>query len=296
MIMAHINKQIVNLKHRIERIDVLRAEKKALMAQIEMKQANIEAAKASIDSNDQKNEGLTISMIFERFRKSKKDEKESKKLRVMLEIKQMENDLRILQGEYDRMIDQLKEDQNLDLEYKKLMEEKRMQVGDNQNDVFSSLESVIEKCRLENIRMNEAIREGERVLIQLGEMVDTYIHSSDQRVFESRISKNSKQFDKLEEMQLLVARIKRELVQFERVCARCDVNEEKQLSEEFIQISDEIIDSYLMDFFFEDERKKLQKAIYRLSRAIAGILHDLEIRELANQNKIIEMLDCINAL
>lgn len=296
MIMAHINKQIVNLKHRIERIDVLRAEKKALMAQIEMKQANIEAAKASIDSNDQKNEGLTISMIFERFRKSKKDEKESKKLRVMLEIKQMENDLRILQGEYDRMIDQLKEDQNLDLEYKKLMEEKRMQVGDNQNEVFSSLESVIEKCRLENIRMNEAIREGERVLIQLGEMVDTYIHSSDQRVFESRISKNSKQFDKLEEMQLLVARIKRELVQFERVCARCDVNEEKQLSEEFIQISDEIIDSYLMDFFFEDERKKLQKAIYRLSRAIAGILHDLEIRELANQNKIIEMLDCINAL
>lgn len=296
MIMAHINKQIVNLKHRIERIDVLRAEKKALMAQIEMKQANIKAAKASIDSNDQKNEGLTISMIFERFRKSKKDEKESKKLRVMLEIKQMENDLRILQGEYDRMIDQLKEDQNLDLEYKKLMEEKRMQVGDNQNDVFSSLESVIEKCRLENIRMNEAIREGERVLIQLGEMVDTYIHSSDQRVFESRISKNSKQFDKLEEMQLLVARIKRELVQFERVCARCDVNEEKQLSEEFIQISDEIIDSYLMDFFFEDERKKLQKAIYRLSRAIAGILHDLEIRELANQNKIIEMLDCINAL
>lgn len=294
--MAHINKQIVNLKHRIERIDVLRAEKKALMAQIEMKQANIEAAKASIDSNDQKNEGLTISMIFERFRKSKKDEKESKKLRVMLEIKQMENDLRILQGEYDRMIDQLKEDQNLDLEYKKLMEEKRMQVGDNQNEVFSSLESVIEKCRLENIRMNEAIREGERVLIQLGEMVDTYIHSSDQRVFESRISKNSKQFDKLEEMQLLVARIKRELVQFERVCARCDVNEEKQLSEEFIQISDEIIDSYLMDFFFEDERKKLQKAIYRLSRAIAGILHDLEIRELANQNKIIEMLDCINAL
>lgn len=296
MIMAHINKQIVNLKHRIERIDVLRAEKKALMAQIEMKQANIEAAKASIDSNDQKNEGLTISMIFERFRKSKKDEKESKKLRVMLEIKQMENDLRILQGEYDRMIDQLKEDQNLDLEYKKLMEEKRMQVGDNQNDVFSSLENVIEKCRLENIRMNEAIREGERVLIQLGEMEDTYIHSSDQRVFESRISKNSKQFDKLEEMQLLVARIKRELVQFERVCARCDVNEEKQLSEEFIQISDEIIDSYLMDFFFEDERKKLQKAIYRLSRAIAGILHDLEIRELANQNKIIEMLDCINAL
>lgn len=294
--MAHINKQIVNLKHRIERIDVLRAEKKALMAQIEMKQANIKAAKASIDSNDQKNEGLTISMIFERFRKSKKDEKESKKLRVMLEIKQMENDLRILQGEYDRMIDQLKEDQNLDLEYKKLMEEKRMQVGDNQNDVFSSLESVIEKCRLENIRMNEAIREGERVLIQLGEMEDTYIHSSDQRVFESRISKNSKQFDKLEEMQLLVARIKRELVQFERVCARCDVNEEKQLSEEFIQISDEIIDSYLMDFFFEDERKKLQKAIYRLSRAIAGILHDLEIRELANQNKIIEMLDCINAL
>lgn len=296
MIMAHINKQIVDLKHQIERIDVLRAEKKSLKAQIETKQACIEEARASIDTKDQQTEGLTFGMVFERFRKFKKDEKESKKLRTILEIKQMENDLRILQDEYDRMIDQLKENQNLDVAYKKLMEEKRMQVGNNQNEVFTSLESVIEKCRLENIRMNEAIRLGERILIQLKEIYESYIHSSDNRVFESRFTKNSKQYDKLEEMQILVSTIKRGLDQFERTCARCDLKEGQTLSHEFLMISDEIVDSYLMDFFFEDERKELQKALYRIERKIAGILHDLEIRELANQNKIIEMLDCINAL
>ena len=293
--MAHINKQIVDLKHKMEWLEMLQAEKKSLEHQIELKQAEISLV-LSNDPSISHDEHLSISALFLRFNSKRKDAAEVERMRNVVLKKQKENDLEVLQNEYSHLIDQLKENKVIDKQYKKLMEEKRFMVQANQSEVFASLEAIIEKCRLDNSRMNETVQIGERLLAQLKEVYDTYFHSSKNKIFETNMQKNAKQYEKLNEMQVLIAQLKRTLDLFEVNCQHCSSAMQIDVSSDFIKISDKIVDGFLMDFFFDNEREKIQKEIHMIEKKIAVVLHDLDIRIRANQNKIIETLDCINAL
>lgn len=292
--MAHINKQIVELKHQMERTKLLQLEKQSLKNQLENKLAEIEKMRSRVNASEESkhNYRLSIASLVSNFRKKKEDQA----IKEILDLKQKENDLSVLQAEYDRVVEELKAQGSFDKQYFKLMQEKKLQATHQDNEVLEQLEMVIEKCRLENKRINDAQHLGEKALALIHEVFDGCFSSTQKHLFESSLTKGSKQFERLNAMQELIAQLKRTLDQFEAAYDRCPKLNESVLEIDFVPIADQIVDNFLMDYFFEDEVITLKKQIMKIKKQIVDALHDLDIQLRMNQNKIIEMLDCINAV
>lgn len=294
--MAHINKQIVELKHQMERTKLLQLEKQSLKNQLENKLQEIEEMRSIVDATEEgkHNYRLTIANLLAKFRKKKSEDE--KTVRDILDLKQKEKDLSVLQNEYDHVVEELKAQSNFDKQYFKLMQEKKLAASNHDNDVLEQLEIVIEKCRLENKRINDAQHLGEKALALIHEVFDGCFSSTQKKFFESSLTKGSKQFERLNAMQELIAQLKRTLDQFESAYERCPKLNESVLEIDFVPVADQIVDNFLMDYFFEDEVLDLKKQILKIKKQIVVALHDLDIQLRMNQNKIIEMLDCINAV
>lgn len=294
--MAHINKQIVELKHQMERTKLLQLEKQSLKNQLENKLQEIAEIRSIVDATEEgkHNYRLTIANLLTKFRKKKSDDE--KTIRNVLDLKQKEKDLSVLQTEYDRVVEELKSQSSFDKQYFKLMQEKKSTTNSHDNEVLEQLEIVIEKCRLENKRIQDAQHLGEKALALIHEVFDGCFSSTQKSFFESALTKGSKQFERLNAMQELIAQLKRTLDLFESAYERCPKLNESVLEIDFVPVADQIVDNFLMDYFFEDEVLDLKKQILKIKKQIVVALHDLDIQLRMNQNKIIEMLDCINAV
>lgn len=294
--MAHINKQIVELKHQMERTKLLQLEKQSLKNQLENKLQEIAEMRSIVDATEEgkHNYRLTIANLVAKFRKKKSNDE--KAIRDILDLKQKEKDLSVLQNEYDRVVEELKAQSNFDKQYFKLMQEKKLTTSNHDNEVLEQLEIVIEKCRLENKRINDAQHLGEKALALIHEVFDGCFSSTQKSFFESSLTKGSKQFERLNAMQELIAQLKRTLDKFESAYERCPKLNESVLDIDFVPVADQIVDNFLMDYFFEDEVLDLKKQIMKIKKQIVIVNHDLDILLRMNQNKIIEMLDCINAV
>lgn len=294
--MAHINKQIVELKHQMERTKLLQLEKQSLKNQLENKLQEIAEMRSIVDATEEgkHNYRLTIANLLTKFRKKKSDDE--KTIRNVLDLKQKEKDLSVLQTEYDRVVEELKAQSSFDKQYFKLMQEKKSTTNSHDNEVLEQLEIVIEKCRLENKRIQDAQHLGEKALALIHEVFDGCFSSTQKSFFESALTKGSKQFERLNAMQELIAQLKRTLDLFESAYERCPKLNESVLEIDFVPVADQIVDNFLMDYFFEDEVLDLKKQILKIKKQIVVALHDLDIQLRMNQNKIIEMLDCINAV
>ena len=292
--MAHINKQIVELKHQIERTKLLELEKQSLKNQLENKLNEIEVMRNEVNTSEEgrHNYRLSVAALIAKFRRKQED----KMIREIFDLKQKENDLSVLQAEYDRVVAELSAQGSFDQQYFKLMQEKKLQATQQDNQVLEQLESVIEKCRLENKRISDAQHFGEKALALLHEVFDGYFSSTQQPLFQSSLSKGSKQFERLNKLQELMAQLKRTLDQFEAAYERCARWSESHLEIDFVPLADQIVDNFLMDYFFEDEVVPLKKQVMKIKKQIVNALHDLDIQLRMNQNKIIEMLDCVNAI
>lgn len=283
--MEHINEQMADYRHKIERKNKLVREVEKLSYQLideKSKLVELEDILNKENHDVEKLQSFTFANLWANI-SARKDERLSKEendaYEALCAYQRKENDIAVLTMEIEHLKKEIEGLKAVELAYDDLMMEKKRMIY---NDDIANLDHTIQASQLELKEVQEAIQAGESVLESLDQTRKSLSSASSWGLYDmlgggifATAMKHDRIHDAERELQQLQFRLKK----FEKEINDVKIIEVQEVSlGQFMSLADYFIDGFLVDFMVQSKINDSLRRVNDCSNEIKNILHSLDER------------------
>lgn len=283
--MDHINEQMADLRHQIERKNKLNHELEKLSYQlIEEKSRLIELEDIlNKEYHDvEKLQSFTLANLWANIsaRKAERLNKEEKEAyEALCAYQRKENDVAVLTIEVNQLKSEIESLKMVELQYDDLMVKKKSMMY---NDEIASIDHKIQASQLELKEVQEAILAGESVLASLDNTRKSLNSASSWGIYDmlgGGIFATAMKHDRIHDAERGLQDLQYKLKKFEKEINDVKMVEVQEITlGQFMSIADYFIDGFLVDFMVQSKINDSIRRVNECSNEIKSILRALDER------------------